>query len=142
MLTLIPQKIILHHSASHDGPGNNTKEIRAYHNSLGWIDCGYHVLIEDVNGEYEDIIGRPWTMAGAHTIGQNQVSLGLCFVGNFNITEPPKDQLIIGARMVSMWMAIYKIPMSEIYPHYRFEPTDCPGKKFDMGKFFDAVMLA
>jgi len=41
-----------------------------------------------------------------------------------------------------MWMAIYKIPMSEIYPHYRFEATDCPGKKFDMGKLFNAVMLA
>jgi hypothetical protein len=141
-VTIIPQKVVVHHSASHDGPGNNTKEIRAYHKSLGWADCGYHALSEEVNGEYEILMGRPWTMAGAHTLGQNHFALGLCLVGNFNLAEPPAGQILIAARLVAMWCAIYRIPVDLIYEHRHFNDTDCPGRYFDLAKFKQAVMLA
>jgi N-acetyl-anhydromuramyl-L-alanine amidase AmpD len=55
------------------------KEIRDWHvNGNGWSDIGYHYVIRR-NGEVE--VGRPESVAGAHTRGSNSNSIGICLVG-------------------------------------------------------------
>jgi N-acetylmuramoyl-L-alanine amidase len=133
---MTPDKIILHHSGGPDSEGNNTAGIRKWHvEHNGWSDVGYHALCEKVGSTYEIIMGRPWTMNGAHTIGQNDRAFGLCFVGNYNDAPPPDDMLRVAARFVAWWCRLFNIPTTEIYRHSAFAQTDCPGHAFDLERF-------
>jgi N-acetyl-anhydromuramyl-L-alanine amidase AmpD len=96
---------------------------------------GYHAGIELVDDDYFAIIGRPWDMDGAHTQGQNGISLGLCFVGNFDSYEPDDDMLITGAKVVKMWRRLYNIPVNEIHKHSEYNPKTCPGALFPWAQF-------
>jgi len=81
-----PDKIIVHHSASKTW---TYKEILDYHINKGWLDIGYHYLIEK-NGIVKR--GRWAKKEGTHTIGQNTSSIGICLAGNFNEELPTKEQ--------------------------------------------------
>lgn len=65
------------------------EEIRRWHvKKNGWRDVGYHFVIRR-NGEIE--MGRPLENAGAHTIGQNQDSIGICLIGGRSEDDMPVD---------------------------------------------------
>ena len=125
------KKIIIHHSATKDGTTFSWSAIKRYHvNELGWLDIGYHAGVELVDDDYFVMFGRPWDMAGAHTIGQNDWSLGLCFVGNYDEVEPDADMLLAGASIVKLWRRMYDIPVSEIHRHSEYQNKTCPGTLF------------
>lgn len=129
----IPTKIIIHASATQDDPSFSWGAIRKWHiEHNGWLDIGYNAGCELVGDHYEVMNGRPWTMDGAHCIGQNSTSLGFCFVGDFSKTPPPLAQLISGANFIKEWLRLYKILKSEVYAHKYFNDTDCPGSAFDL----------
>jgi hypothetical protein len=142
---MTPVKIIIHHSASEDSEANNTAGIRAYHKSLGWKDCGYHGIIEKVGSTYEVIMGREWDKTGAHTIGQNDKSFGLCLVGNFSLAAPPADQLAVAAKFCRFLMRMYGLTMwatgedRVIHRHAEFNSTECPGTLFPWAEFVEMV---
>jgi len=131
-----PDKIIIHHSLTKDGTTVSWAAIRHYHTEvLGWKDIGYHAGCELVGKSYEVFMGRVWDEVGAHTRGQNIKSLGFCFVGNFDISEPPEEQLITGARVIKYWMRLFNISIDKIYPHHFFASyKSCPGLRFDMDR--------
>lgn len=129
-------KIIIHHSATVDGRTFSWSAIKRYHtNELKWLDVGYHAGIELVDDDYFAIIGRPWDMDGAHTVGQNSIALGLCFVGNFDTYEPDDDMLTTGAGVVKLWRKLYDIPLSAIHKHSEYANKTCPGALFPFAKF-------
>jgi len=131
-----PRKIILHHSATVDGTTFSWSAIKRYHTETKlWLDVGYHAGIELVNDDFFAIMGRPWDMAGAHTVGQNSWSLGLCFVGNYDLVEPDEDMLREGAKVVRLWRKLYEIPRSEIHKHSEYANKTCPGTKFPFSEF-------
>jgi len=139
-----PKKIIIHHGAEVDSPKLEWGQIRRYHmmttpEKPAYIDIGYHAGVELVNDQYEILMGRNWFWSGAHCVGQNNQSLGFCFVGNFNLNEPTDGMLITGARFITIWMRLFKIPILEILPHRFFEATDCPGKKFPMDRLIHII---
>jgi len=134
-----PEKIIIHHSLTKDSETVSWGAIRKYHvETLGFSDIGYHAGCENVgygysNHHYEVLYGRSWYLTGAHTIGQNDKSLGFCFVGNYDEEEPPRDMLVSGAKLIYLWMTLYNIPIEEIYGHSHFaDYKSCPGTKFDI----------
>ena len=132
-------KIIVHHSLTSDSSTVSWGAIRKYHvETLGWRDVGYHVGVELTksgdNLYYETFLGRDWDDTGAHTKGQNESSLGICFVGNWDIQEPPGDMLIVGARVIRMWLRLFGIKPSEVYGHRDFANKSCPGLLFSMNK--------
>ena len=122
-----PNKIIIHHSATPDGLVlKDFDAIRNYHiNTNGWLDIGYHYVIESVANEYKIIKGRPEEMEGAHCPGENQQSIGICVVGDFTNAEPTDAQYLT---LVYCIKDIYKrhgeLP---VYGHKNFYNTGCPG---------------
>jgi hypothetical protein len=137
-----PTRILIHHSASDDTPVDNTRWIRAWHKGQGWIDLGYHATAEQIDGEYEILVGRRWDLYGAHSYSQNKIALGLCLIGNFSKAEPPRAQLVAAAKFVAFWMSLYNIPITEIYPHSKFDATECPGTLFPWDNFIELVRVA
>lgn len=139
---MIPNKIIVHHSLTKDGKTVSWGNIRNYHiNTLGWNDIGYHAGVELVDYQYEILMGRMWDKVGAHTQGQNSDSLGICFVGNYDLIEPPDEMLETGAKIIRLWMKLYHIDILDIYRHHDFASyKSCPGLQFDIIKLRDIIL--
>ena len=132
------EKIIIHHSATEDGRTFSWSAIKRYHvQTLGWRDVGYHAGVELVDDDYFAIFGRNWDMAGAHTVGQNGLALGLCFVGNYDTKAPSDKMLETGAGVVRLWMKLYNIPATAIYKHSEFANKSCPGRLFPFSQFIE-----
>jgi hypothetical protein len=139
-----PSEIVIHHSAGEDRPDLQWNEIRAWHtqqppDGLGFSDIGYHAGIEFVELSEEILMGRPWDKKGAHCLGHNQISLGLCFVGDFNKYAPRPAALKTGARIVALWIRLFGIPLGKIYRHDSLNATDCPGRLFDLTAFLNLI---
>lgn len=124
-----PNKIILHHSLTADTKTVSWGAIRKYHvETLGWTDIGYAWGIELVNDHYEILMGRRPDLVGAHTIGQNDQSIGICVVGNYDI-DPVTIEIKDAIQKLLTWLIfVYKIPSKEIYGHCEFASKTCPGK--------------
>jgi len=137
-MALNPTRIIIHHSATRDSGTVSWGAIRYYHTKiLGWKDVGYHCGIELVksgsHAYYEALFGRDWNVSGAHTRGENRDSLGICFVGNYDLIKPTDEMLIVGAKVVKLWMRLYDIDIDKIYTHHHFaDYKSCPGELFDI----------
>ena len=138
-----PKRIILHHSLTFDSGSVSWGAVRYHHTKEKeppWLDIGYHSGVELVKtGEheyYEILMGRMWDIPGAHCKGNNQDSLGLCFVGNFDLKDPPLKQLISGAKIVSLWLDLYDLTMGDIHLHREYaSDRTCPGRKFSLRDF-------
>ena len=85
---LIPQRlkkssrtiteIIVHCSDTPEGRNQTVDDIRAWHKARGFADIGYHYVV------YRDgtvVEGRDIDIAGAHCMGHNTYSIGVCYVG-------------------------------------------------------------
>ena len=71
--------IILHHSGVKKR--HTAEDIHQWHKNRGWAGIGYHYFI---NKEGEIFECRPRNTVGAHAIGYNNNSIGICFEGDFN----------------------------------------------------------
>lgn len=139
-----PTEIVIHHSAGEDRPDLQWNEIRRWHTAdpphgMGWRDIGYHAGIEWIEDGYEILMGRAWDETGAHTLGHNDLALGLCFIGDFNKYAPGPAALTAGARLVAYWMRIFGIPLAKIFRHDTLNETDCPGKLFNLTVFYNYI---
>jgi len=121
------QFLVVHHSAS--DRSNTTKEkIDKWHKKKGWNGIGYHKVIEG-NGAIKN--GRSESIQGAHALGVNARSLGVCVVGNFEKEIPTPSQINSLVRVLTNWCIIYGLDEKAIYGHYNVPggttPTACPG---------------
>lgn len=162
-----PGWIIIHHSASIDGVTRDWDAIRKYHMSyrhqgniiskeryeelrdagkLGletpWSDVGYHFGIEEVDGKVVVHNGRPVGEIGAHCVGFNSKSIGICFVGNYDKEPPSSDKLFFGVSLCRQLMKQFRIPRDQVIGHRESYPLlkgpvvkTCPGSAFDMDAF-------
>ncbi|SKC59226.1 peptidoglycan recognition protein family protein [Maledivibacter halophilus] len=120
-----PDKIILHHSATDEG---TFESIKKYHvEQKKWRDIGYHYLITTDGYLHK---GRDEKEVGAHTIGENEKSIGICLVGNFDKYEPNKNQLYTLYKLLKNISSRYGL--LPIHGHNEFSTKTCPGTKFPM----------
>jgi len=142
-----PKYIILHHSTTKDGRTYDTDAIRNYHvNVLKWNDIGYHFLLERVNYELEIIPGRPIHKEGAHALGFNDRSVGICLIGNYDKDFPPYKMILMAVDLMKSIKIAFNISTANIighkgtYPllHKPVEKT-CPGNNIDMHYIREAV---
>jgi len=115
----IIEKIVLHCSDSPHGHGTGAEDIHEWHLARGWSGIGYHyVICED--GALER--GRPHYWKGAHVVGHNRNSLGICLIGIDTFTDPQWSTLTDLLRSLKM---LY--PGVTIHGHYEFtNGKTCP----------------
>lgn len=77
MLARAVTKIILHCSDS-DAQPQTIETIRSWHVQRGFKDVGYHWVIIK-SGVLQ--AGRPMNKMGAHCLGYNETSIGICLTG-------------------------------------------------------------
>ncbi len=131
---MLPKNIIIHQSESMTSPGNRQfNTINGLHktafnmkSSLGYY-VGYHAFIE-VDGTLLE--ARADTDIGAHTIGRNGDSLGVCMAGNFSQQMPSDEQIATLKRYLLDKMKKWTIPAKNIYPHRYFATTSLKTGKF------------
>lgn len=130
-----PNKIILHHSLTQDSSTVSWGAIRDFHTlTLRWNDIGYHFGIENLRGQTEILMGRMPYVQGAHCKGYNRNSIGICFVGNYDLEPVPEEHWKCGLRLVKYLQSVYSI--TTILGHRELNPAkSCPGKLFDLTKF-------
>ena len=127
-----PKMIIVHHSGGTDAnpladTSKHTAEMmEAYHLSLSWEGLGYQYVIH-FNGDIWK--GRPETFHGAHTVGQNANSIGICLAGNFDATLPTKEQEQALVSLISDIQTRYPLIVDQVYPHRKFAKKTCYGNK-------------
>ena len=128
-------KLIIHHSATTDNQINNWDAIRKYHMDVSkWSDIGYHYGLEMVNGKLILQKGRDETTIGAHCIGMNKSSLGICCVGNYDLIKPCDKMFDALADLCFLLCRKYSLIGEDIEPHNKYANKSCPGKMFPMAK--------
>lgn len=80
--------LVIHCSATREGVPFHVSDIDRWHREKGWSGCGYHYVIT-LDGEIEK--GRPENQVGAHVIGYNKHSIGICYIGGCDENMKPKD---------------------------------------------------
>lgn len=138
-----PAWIVIHHSFTKDGSVKDWDAIKRYHVEVkGWKDVGYHIGIEKVNERYEVFPGRAIGEVGAHAVGFNAKSIGICLVGNFDDAIPPDDQVFLATSVCRELQRRFKIFRDQVIGHRETyallgEPAQksCPGKLFNLDQF-------
>ncbi len=118
-------KIIVHCSATPEGREHNAADICQWHRERGWRKIGYHFVVK-IDGTIE--VGRE-NEAGAHTIGQNRNSIGICYIGGCDKNMKPKDTRTDKQKnslLVLLYDLLKKYPDAEIYGHRNFANKACP----------------
>ncbi len=137
---MIPKKCIVHHSLTSDSQTVSWGAIRRYHKETnGWIEIGYHYGIELVGDSYEVLVGRPENIAGAHCKGLNALSIGICFIGNFDLAAPSDEMMIRATEVFYPILRRLVITPEDIHPHSAYAPKSCPGTMFPMARFVEAM---
>lgn len=99
--------------------------IHNYHRSKGWAGIGYNFYVRKSGEIYR---GRPEWAVGAHAVGYNSTSIGICFEGNFDTETMNEKQIEAGKELVSYLKDKYGI--NEVVRHSEVNVTSCPGKNF------------
>lgn len=126
-----PEYLIIHHTGGTDAnPLADTSHhtfaiVKQHHLNINFEDIGYHYFIEK-DGALK--AGRAENYHGAHTIGYNTTSLGICLAGNFDLTKPTEAQEKTLQVLLQDLCVKYLIARENIVPHRRFAKKTCYGK--------------
>jgi len=125
-------KIIIHCSATQEGRDLDAAEINRWHLKKGWNGIGYHyVVLLDGTIEY----GRSIYKQGAHVKGENEGSIGICYIGGVESergddgdwiakdtrTPEQKESLLLLIKTLKKMH-----PAATIHGHNEFANKSCP----------------
>lgn len=136
-------KIIIHCSATPEDKDFTTNQIKDWHLRRGFSDIGYHYVIHRDGTIHK---GRPIARPGAHTLGHNLSSIGICYVGGCDSTKnrlwavTPKDTRTWEQResLIRLLKELKaKYPTVMIYGHRDFAKKACPS--FDARKEYAGI---
>ena len=119
--------IVLHCDGIRPNQHNSVQKIDAYHKSKGWKGIGYHFWV-DRQGQV--FTGRRLDEVGAHVVGHNKHSIGICYEGGLDSAGNPADtrtpQQIRALRELVERMHAY-FPNALIVGHHDLNPMKpCP----------------
>ncbi|MFJ5760269.1 peptidoglycan recognition family protein [Neobacillus sp. NPDC093182] len=129
--------IIVHHTEEIGWDVNKTH--RFHQDDRGWSGIGYNFFIEE-SGEI--MKGRGYHV-GAHAYSYNQISIGICLAGNFDIHTPSIEQLKSLSKLCLFLLDQYHISTPQIIGHREVNgmAKSCPGKNFNMDQFRESIKL-
>lgn len=128
--------IVIHHSATKQGTAFSMDldhRRRGMENGLA-----YHFVIGNGRGTRDGVIevGGRWKrqIKGGHLASErlNEISIGICLVGNFNETRPTQAQMRSLRALVQYLMMRSRTTPAAIKLHRQIntKPTECPGRQF------------
>lgn len=126
-------EIIVHCSATPEGRNVTVKDIDTWHRQRGFRCIGYHYVIY-LDGSVHT--GRPESQVGAHCLGHNSHSIGVCYIGGVakdgktpkdTRTDAQKESLI---KLIKELKAKY--PKATVHGHREYANKACPS--FDVQK--------
>lgn len=133
-----PQYIFVHHTGGsdanplQDSSGFTFQQCDELHkqrfdliSSLGSY-VGYQYYIEKDGSVHQ---ARKDDEEGAHTIGYNFNSIGICLAGNFDATLPTNAQIDALRTLLQQKTAQWGIPLTNIHPHRWAANKTCYGTK-------------
>jgi N-acetyl-anhydromuramyl-L-alanine amidase AmpD len=127
-------KIIVHCAYTSPDMNIGVAEIDTWHRQRGFRAIGYHYVINRQGGIEA---GRSESEIGAHTIGHNSDSIGICLAGGKKADEPKPDSNFTWIQMNSLRglvnSLLLKYPGAKVFGHRDFAPRDCPC--FDVKEF-------
>ena len=120
-------EIIVHCAATPEGKNFKAADIDRWHRERKMKCIGYHYVV-DLDGTVEP--GRPESEIGAHCLGHNQYSIGVCYVGGLAADgKTPKDTRTAAqkeALLALLKKLISKYPKASIHGHRDFAAKACP----------------
>lgn len=120
-------EIIIHCSATPEGRDQSVADVTAWHRARGFRTIGYHYLVH-IDGRVER--GRPESEIGAHCLGHNARSIGVCYVGGLaSDCKTPKDTRTPEQRRMLRELVKglqRKYRGAKVYGHRDFAAKACP----------------
>ena len=120
-------EIIIHCSATPEGRDHSVADVTAWHRARGFRTIGYHYLVH-IDGRVER--GRPESEIGAHCLGHNARSIGVCYVGGLATDcKTPKDTRTPEQRRMLRELVKglqRKYRGAKVYGHRDFAAKACP----------------
>ena len=120
-------EIIVHCAATPEGKNFKAADIDRWHRERKMKCIGYHYVV-DLDGTVEP--GRPESEIGAHCLGHNQYSIGVCYVGGLAADgKTPKDTRTAAqkeALLALLKKLRAKYPNASIHGHRDFAAKACP----------------
>ena len=142
-----PNRIIVHCAATPDYKESDkdfdrfgASDVKKWHIERGFKNIGYHFVIRRT-GVIE--LGRAPEYQGAHTMGHNTNSIGVCYIG----TKRPTPKQI--SSLLNIYVLMFKdcrIRFSDWYGHHEFtDMKECPGFSMDIFRklleFYHALVI-
>jgi N-acetyl-anhydromuramyl-L-alanine amidase AmpD len=137
--------IVIHHSATAEG---GAVRFDKGHKAKGWDELGYHFVIGNGSDTADGLVevGSRWPVQkhGAHAKTPdnryNDYGIGICLVGNFDVTRPTSKQMASLTKLVAYLADKYRVPQANIIGHSMTgKSTDCPGKFMDIAAIRNGV---
>lgn len=116
--------IVLHHAAVSIC---DIDDIQGWHLAKGWAGIGYHFFVRKDGSVYR---GRPIEAVGAHCLGWNSNSIGVCAEGNFQTDTMPNVQRNAILELIEYLKRIY--PGVVVNGHRELDATSCPGQNYPL----------
>lgn len=124
--------IILHHSGA--SADQTIEQIHKYHLGKGWLGIGYNVLVDKTGKIYW---GRGINYIGAHCKGYNEMSIGICAIGNMQKDNMPSAQKESIIKLIKEIREYYP-SITDIVGHRDLAATDCPGANYPFSEIISA----
>ena len=120
-------KIIVHCTATPEARAVSVAQVDAWHKERGIRCIGYHYLV-GLDGTVT--AGRPEQEMGAHCLGHNYESIGVCYVGGLDrVTGKPKDTRTAAQRPALRRLVEHlrdRYPGATVHGHREFAAKACP----------------
>lgn len=119
-------EIILHCSDTYAGKQYHAADIDRWHKARGWKRIGYHYVIT-LDGQIEK--GRAVEDVGAHCLGHNEHSIGICYIGGRSLDDRPADTRTMKQKFALSALLLQlhaRFPHATIHGHNEFSKKACP----------------
>ena len=120
-------KIIVHCSATPAGRPVTGRQIDEWHRARGFRCIGYHYVV-GLDGTTH--VGRPESEMGAHCLGQNLHSIGVCYVGGLDrdTLQPADTRTPLQRAALRKLVEELKVryPGATVHAHREFAAKACP----------------
>lgn len=120
-------KIIVHCTATPAGREVTVADVKAWHKARRFRTIGYHYLVY-LDGTVH--AGRRESEVGAHCLGQNARSIGVCYVGGLDAaTGEPRDTRTPAQRRALRELVgslRRRYPNATVHGHREFAAKACP----------------